>query len=166
VAKHTAVVFEGQLSHPEAAFDKIDRALKGGFEVQIMAVHVPPAVALERTHLRFSSPCDGRGAPIAYMADVQGNLAQGLGRLQQRFGDSVQVAVFDNTPTQERLIKGWQSTVAHLEKAGHYDEIHQRLHIALDAGYREGRYSTEFYRQAAGRSRGAELDGSRGARDV
>lgn len=163
VAKNAAVVFEGQLRHPQAAFDKIERALKAGLDVHIMAVHVSPEVALDRTNTRFSSPYDGRGAPIAYMAEIQGNLPQRLEQIRKKFGDSVQLVVVDNTPAQERLMEAWKAGIAHLEKAGHHDEISQRLHTALDTGYREGRYSTEFYQQAAGCSPAAELGAARRA---
>ena len=43
------------------------------------------------------------------------------------------------------------SDVNFLEKEGNRDEIFARLSTALDAGYREGRYSARFYAQAAGR---------------
>ena len=43
------------------------------------------------------------------------------------------------------------SDVNFLEKEGNRDEIFERLSTALDAGYREGRYSARFYAQAAGR---------------
>ncbi len=163
VARNAAVVFEGQLSRPAPSFDKIDRALKAGFDVYIMAVHVPPEVALERTNARFTSPHNGRGASIAVMAEIQGNLPDGLNQIRQKFGDAVHLVVIDNTPKQERMIDGWQGGIAHLEKAGHRDEIKQRLQTALDAGYREGRYSADFYHQAAGRSPIAELGAARGA---
>lgn len=126
-----------------------------------MAVHVAPELALDRTNARFSSPHDGRGAPIAYMAEIQGNLPQRLEQIRQKLGDSVQLVVVDNTPRHEHLMEGWKVGIAHLEKAGHRDEINQRLHTALDAGYREGRYSSEFYRQAAGYSLAAELGAAR-----
>lgn len=161
VAKNAAVVFEGPLKYPQAAFDKIERTLKAGLDVHIMAVHVSPEVALDRTNTRFLSPHDGRGAPIAYMAEIQGNLPQRLAQIREKFGDSVQLVVVDNTPRQEHVTEGWKAGIAHLEKAGHHDEISQRLHTALDAGYREGRYSTEFYQQAAGCSPAAELGAAR-----
>lgn len=161
IAMNAAVVFEGQLRHPQAAFDKIDLAQKAGFEVHIMAVHVSPEVALDRTNARFLSPHDGRGAPMAYMAEIQGNLPQRLEQIRKNFGGSVHLAVLDTNPSHEQLIEGWKTGIAHLEKAGQRDEISQRLHSALDAGYREGRYSSEFYRQAAGYSPTAELGAAR-----
>lgn len=111
VARNAAVVFEGQLSRPAPSFDKIDRALKAGFDVHIMAVHVPPEVALERTNARFTSSHNGRGASIAVMAEIQGNLPAGLNQIRQKFGEAVHLVAIDNTPKQERLIEGWQGAL-------------------------------------------------------
>lgn len=162
VGNHAAVVFEGQLSRPAPAFEKIDQALKAGFDVQILVVHVPPEVALERTNSRFMDPQNGRGASISVMSDIQSNLPAGLEQIHKRYGDSVRLAVMDNTPTAERFIEGW-AALSQLQKEGSRDQISERLHKALDTGYREGRYSDDFYKQAAGRSPSAQLGADRGA---
>jgi len=39
-----AVIFEGQMSRPEPAIMKIEQALKKGFKVEVVAVHVTPEV--------------------------------------------------------------------------------------------------------------------------
>lgn len=145
-----AIVFEGQLSRPDPAMQKIEQALDRGFKVEIVAVHVAPEVALDRTNSRYLDPNNGRGASLAVMADIQGNLPAGLRQINERFGDRVGLEVLDNSPGQRRTHEGWQ-TVSFLEKEGNRDEIYARLSAALDAGYREGRYSAGFYIQAAGR---------------
>ncbi|WP_157174229.1 zeta toxin family protein [Herbaspirillum sp. GW103] len=145
-----AVVFEGQLSRPEPAMQKIEQALEKGFNVEIVAVHVAPEVALERTNYRYLDPNNGRGASLSVMADIQGNLPAGLRRINERFVDRVGLEVLDNNPRQRTAYEGWKQ-INFLEKEGNRDEIYARLSAALDTGYREGRYSAGFYTQAAGR---------------
>ena len=145
-----AIVFEGQLSRPEPAMQKIEQALDKGFKVDIVAVHVAPEVALERTNYRYLDPNNGRGASLNVMADIQGNLPVGLRQINERFGDRVGLEVLDNNPGQQNSHEGWQK-VSFLEKEGNCDEIFAKLSTALDAGYREGKYSAGFYTQAAGR---------------
>jgi hypothetical protein len=151
-----AIVYEGQLSRPEPGIQKIQLALDAGFNVGIVAVHVPPEVALQRTHNRFSDPNNGRGASIAVMSDIQGNLPDGLRQIQQRFGDRVELQIFDNTPGQLSRHDGWQA-INVLEKEGNREHISHRLQAALEQGYRSGQYSADFYRQAAGQQPEAQL---------
>jgi len=146
-----AVVFEGQLSRPEPGMEKIKQALQRGFDVVILAVHVAPELALQRTNSRYLNPNSGRGASIAGMADIQGNLPAALRQIQERFGQSVRLTVIDNTrPEQRQLYKGW-GAIPVLGKEGNREYIRQRLAAALEAGFHEGRYSDGFYAQAAGR---------------
>jgi len=150
VADSAAVVFEGQMSRPEPAMQKIEHALQKGFKVAIVAVHVAPEVALERTHSRYIDPNNGRGASISVMSDIQGNLPAGLRRIQEQYGQKVALTVLENNPSQQRFHKGWGAILV-LEKEGHREYIRKRLTTELDAGYRDGRYSAGFYTQAAGR---------------
>jgi len=145
-----AIVFEGQMSRPEPAMQKIEQALEKGFRVEVVAVHVAPEVALDRTHSRFLDPDNGRGASLNVMADIQGNLPAGLRQISERFRERVQLTVLDNNPGQRKTHDGWES-ISELEKEGNHDDIRSRLTAALESGYREGRYSTDFYAQAAGR---------------
>lgn len=145
-----AVVFEGQMSRPEPTMQKIEQALGNGFKVGVVAVHVAPEVALDRTNIRYLNPDNGRGASLSVMADIQGNLPAGLRQIRERFGDRVGLSVLDNNPGREKLHEGWQS-IRELEKEGTREDIHSRLATALDAGHRAGRYSAGFYLQAAGR---------------
>ncbi len=87
------VVFEGQLSRPETAMQKIEHALQKGFKVEIVAVHVTPEVALERTNSRYLNRNNGRGASLNVMADIQGNLPAGLRQIEERFGKNVGLTV-------------------------------------------------------------------------
>ncbi|TXT28378.1 MAG: Uncharacterized protein FD131_3155 [Rhodocyclaceae bacterium] len=151
-----AIVYEGQLSRPEPGIEKIQQALDAGFNVGIVAVHVPPEVALQRTNNRFIDPNNGRGASISVMSDIQGNLPDGLRQIQQRFGDRIELQVFDNTPGQQSRHDGWQA-IHVLEKEGNREHISHRLQAALEQGYRSGQYSAEFYKQAAGRQPEAQL---------
>lgn len=162
VGRNAAVVFEGQMSRPDAAIAKIEQALNKGFNVQIMAVHVPPEVALERTHSRFTDPSNGRGASIGVMSEIQGNLPAGLEKIRERFGEQVQLMVVDSTPNAQQMIQGWPKAIEHLKKEGSYEQVADRLHRALDNGYRAGRYGDDFYKQAAGREPSAELAADRG----
>ena len=155
-----AIVFEGQLSRPEPTMQKIEQALDKGFKVGIVAVHVAPEVALERTNYRYLDPNNGRGASLNVMADIQGNLPTGLRKVNERFGDRVGLEVLDNNPGQQSSHEGWQQ-VSFLEKEGNRDEIFARLSTALDAGYREGKYSAGFYTQAAGREPPSLVVGTR-----
>lgn len=160
-----AAVFEGQMSRPGPTLEKIDLALGKGYQAGIVAVHVPPEVALDRTNKRFNDPSNGRGASISVMADIQGGLPSGLGAVEAQFGDRVTLEVLDNTPGQVRLHSGWSARTV-LEKEGSHERIHQRLSAALELGHAEGRYSDAFYRQAAGkaapeRGMAARLDAGR-----
>jgi len=150
VQERAAIVFEGQLSRPESGMQKIAQALEKGFKVDIVVVHVAPEVALERTNYRFLDPNNGRGASLSVMAEIQGNLPTGLHLINERFGDRVGLEVLDNNPGHQDSYEGWQK-VNFLQKEGNRDEIYARLSTALDAGYREGKYSAGFYTQAAGR---------------
>ena len=147
---NAAVVFEGQLSRPEPTMRKIDHALARGFKVEIVAVHVPPEVALERTNFRFLDPNNGRGASLSVMAEIQGNLPAGLRQIQERYGDRIRFGVLDNTPGHQMGHNGWQA-IPLLAKEGDHAHIRQRLDAALEAGYQAGHYSADFYRQAAGK---------------
>lgn len=168
------LVFEGQLSRPEPAMQKIEHALEKGFKVEIVAVHVAPEVALERTNTRYLDRDNGRGASINVMSDIQGNLPAGLRQIEERFGQNVSLTVLDNNPGRQQFSNGW-GAIPTLEKEGNREHIHERLTTALESGYRDGRYSAGFYTQAAGREparglapsarqedgRGLEKDGNR-----
>ena len=145
-----AVVFEGQMSRPGPSMDKIEHALKSGFSVAVVAVHVPPETALDRTHKRFIDPQNGRGASIAVMSEIQGDLPAGLQQVRDRFGDGVFLVVVDNTTARQLHHGGWEALDI-LKQEGNREHIRERLFAALERGYRQGRFNDGFYRQSAGR---------------
>jgi hypothetical protein len=57
--------------------------------------------------------------------------------------------MLDKNPGQRHSHEGWQQ-VSFLEKEGTRDEILARLSTALDASYRDGKYSAGLYGQAGG----------------
>jgi hypothetical protein len=156
-----AVIFEGQMSRPQPAMTKIEQALNAGFSVGVVAVHAPPDVALQRTNHRFSDPTNGRGASLAVMAEIQGNLPKGLRTIRDHFGDQVGLLVVDNGQNGARLHEGWRA-VTLLDREGNHEHILRRLQDALDQGYAEGRYSAAFYSQASGRPPGPGMVAQRG----
>lgn len=145
-----AIIFEGQMSRPEPSMAKIEQALNAGFKVGVVAVHTPPEVALQRTNFRFNDPTNGRGASLAVMSEIQGNLPAGLAAIRARFGEQIGLLIVDNGHERSRLHEGWQH-VKLLEREGTHEHIRNRLQAALDQGHAEGRYSAAFYAQAAGR---------------
>jgi hypothetical protein len=159
-----AAVFEGQMSRPEPTIQKIEHALRKGFKIAIVAVHVEPEVALERTNYRFCDPNNGRGASLFVMSEIQGNLPAGLRQIQNRFGDRIDVSVLDNNPSQQTFYKGWEA-IPILEKEGNHERIRERLNAALESGYLDGRYSADFYAQATGRRPDARLASSLGRKN-
>lgn len=159
ITSDAGVVFEGQLSRPGPGMEKIDQALKAGFKIEIVAVHINPETALERTNFRFLDPNNGRGASIGVMSEIQGNLPDGLRQIHDRFGDRVNLSVLDNTPGKLSAQTGWQELPT-LEKEGNREQIADRLHTALEAGYQSGKYTADFYAQAAGRRPAERVAGS------
>jgi len=141
------VLFEGQLNRPETSYPKIDQALKAGLKVDIVAVHLPPELALERTLQRYDHR--GRGASLTAMADIQGGLPDGLRQLRHRYGDVLSLTIIDNIPGHPRKLNGWEH-IPHLEKEGNRDRIAQRLETELEARRAQGRVSEGGYRHARG----------------
>lgn len=161
-----AVVFEGQMSRPGPSIEKMNHALTAGFSVTVVAVHVPPETALDRTNARFMDPHNGRGASIAVMSEIQGELPAGLQQVRDRFGERVFLVVVKNTTEQQRFHSGW-GALDILKQEGNREHIKHRLFEALERGYQQGRFSDGFYRQAAGRfpevgREGQEVSGNRG----
>lgn len=142
------VLFEGQLNRPEPSIQKMQEAIDLGLKVEIVAVHVTPELALRRTFQRFEEY--GRGAGIAVMADIQGGLPEGLRKIHDRFGDQVELTIFDNRiPGQHKELVGWQH-LRQLDQEGNHDRITQRLRAELERHRAEGRISEACYRQANG----------------
>ncbi|WP_143684564.1 zeta toxin family protein [Variovorax sp. KK3] len=162
------VIFEGQLNRPEPTIQKIRAALDAGLKPAIVAVHVTPELALQRTFQRFDEY--GRGASIHVMADIQGGLPAGLRTINERFGDAVELTILDNRfPGQHKALHGWHH-LTQLEHEGNHERIAQRLRAELERHREEGRISDACYRQANGDApiarsivfdRGMDRDGGR-----
>ncbi len=157
-------VFEGQLSRPETSIPKIQAVLDMGLQPRIIAVHSLPEDALRNTFTRFEET--GRGASIGLMADIQGNLPAGLATIRERFGEAVNLTLYDYTDRKNTITYyGWKH-VAILQKEGTYEHIKQRLADALARHRAAGTISDGCWDQANGRiprdfSRHAEM-GRRG----
>lgn len=147
---HYRAIFEGQLVRPEATLPKIEQVLALGLSPAIYAVHVLPEVAMQRTLKRFAEV--GRGASIQTMATIQGGLPDGLRAVHARFGDKVELRVFDNRdqdrPTQHT---GWDNVVL-LASEGNREQVEQRLRTELERIKAERGLSEDAYRQAVGQA--------------
>ncbi|MGL4207895.1 MAG: hypothetical protein ACRCTY_00760 [Candidatus Adiutrix sp.] len=114
----------------------------------IFVVHTSPENALENTFKRFQHT--GRGASIEIMAHIQGNLPEGLKRIQKKFGKKVDIKIFDfRDRTNPKQIGGW-AHLPILESEGDYDTIKQRLTTALKEHFRNRTITENCFRQAVG----------------
>jgi antirestriction protein ArdC/phage/plasmid primase-like uncharacterized protein len=148
VPAQACAVFEGQLANGPLAIEKIEVALEAGLEPIIHVVHQRPEVAMDNTLERFERY--GRGASIAAMSRIQGNLPAGLEQIRDRFGDRVQLNVYDQTgrfSDDTRRLVGWQHLEV-LRSEGNEDEIRAKLASHLET--RRADISDDAWRQAAG----------------
>ena len=140
------VIFEGQLSRPASSIPKIQQALDAGLKPRIIAVHVLPENALQNTLQRFHE--HGRGASINVMAEIQGNLPDGLLEIHERFGEQVALSVADyRNRALPRVFEGWENLNT-LRSEGNHEYIKQRLETALEQ--QRVRISEPAWRQARG----------------
>jgi len=159
---HVRAVFEGQMSNPVTAVDKVQRILDAGFRPVIQVVHALPETALANTLRRFEE--EGRGASIQVMSSIQGGLPDSLAEVKQQFGEAVELMVIDvrdrKVPTKHQ---GWEQLNL-LRSEGNHEHIRQRLSKALERYRAQGDVSESAYRQAAGLpplGRDVGLDGER-----
>jgi len=139
-------IYEGQLSRPETGMEKIQLALDAGHQPVIVAVHPLPEIALSNTLSRFEGY--GRGSSIHAMADIQGNLPNGLVEIHRRFGNAVELHIADyRNPYNPVRYNGWEH-LSVLRSEGSYDQIKQRLDAALERHRAE--ISVSAWRQAKG----------------
>jgi hypothetical protein len=144
-----AAIFEGQLSNPTSAYPKIDAALNSEYKVVIVAVHAVPEDALNNTITRFNEY--GRGATINVMADIQGNLPDGLNKIYERYGDNIKLRVRDfRDRANPILLHGWNHLDL-LRSEGNTDAIKERLAKAVNHLWHNGQISEAAYRQATGK---------------
>lgn len=119
------LIFEGQLVRPETTLPKIQQVLDAGLKPLIIAVHALPEDALRNTRTRLAEY--GRGASIEVMAFIQGNLPAGLRAVHERFGEAVELLVFDyRDRAKPQCSEGWGG-LSELESEGSYEHIKNRL---------------------------------------
>lgn len=159
---HVRAVFEGQMSNPVTAIDKVQRILDAGYRPVIQVVHALPETALANTLKRFEE--EGRGASIQVMSSIQGGLPDSLAQVKKQFGGAVELMVIDvrdgKAPTKHQ---GWEQLDL-LRSEGNHEHIRQRLGTALECHRAQGDISESAYRQAAGippLGRDVDLDGQR-----
>jgi hypothetical protein len=124
-------VYEGQLSRPAPAIPKIQAVVDAGLKAEIFVVHARPETALSNTLTRFAEY--GRGASINTMADIQGNLPDGLKMIRERFGEKVTLLISDRRDyAKPILLEGWKQLDL-LRSEGNADHVKQRLLTALES---------------------------------
>lgn len=145
---HIRAIFEGQLSNPESAMPKFEAALNVGLKLNITVVHAKPENALNNTIKRFEDI--GRGANIELMANIQGNLPDGLQKLYSVYGESVEFRIIDaRDRTKHVKLKGWQHLDI-LRSEGNYEIIKSRLNSEIERLNKNGAIGRDAYRQAKG----------------
>ena len=150
LAPNVKAVFEGQLVKSETTFPKVQQVLDAGLRPVIIAVHATPESALRNTLTRFAE--EGRGASINTMADIQGGLPAGLKAVHARFGDAVQLRVYDyRDRAQPRELQGWENLPT-LQSEGNRERIAERLRGELERIRTAGQLTDAAQRQAEGRA--------------
>jgi hypothetical protein len=147
-AQDVRVIYEGQLANPQSSIPKIEAALEAGLTPTIVAINVPPEVALDNTLNRFE--IDGRGATIHSIATIQSGLPDGLQQIRDRFGDQVDFRLIDrsNGLNNSTELPGWEQ-LDRLQR-GSYEQIRDRLTDSLQQQFDSNRISDDAYRQAQG----------------
>lgn len=141
-------VFEGQLSNPDTTKAKIQLVLDAGLRPVVIAVHARPESALGNTFKRFEE--GGRGASINVMSSIQGGLPDSLREVHERFGDAVELRVYDyRDRLNPAILKGWEHLNV-LRSEGNHEQIKQRLSNALEQHRAAGSITEANYRQASG----------------
>lgn len=143
-------VYEGQLSNKDTTIPKIKSVLDAGYIPVVLVVHAKPEDALDNTLKRFKET--GRGASINTMANIQGNLYEGLAAVNKEFGDKVELRIVDlRDYSKPRTLKGWHNLPI-LQSEGNYDAIKQKLSVRIEQYKQEGRINEPAYRQAIGKA--------------
>lgn len=146
--EHVRAVFEGQMSNPVTAIDKVQRILDAGLRPVVQVVHALPETALANTLKRFEE--EGRGASIQVMSSIQGGLPDSLAQVKKQFGDAVELVVIDvRDRTPPAKYQGWEQLDL-LRSEGNHEQIKQRLSGALERHRAQGVIPDSAYRQAAG----------------
>lgn len=143
-------VYEGQLSNAETTIPKIQAVLDAGLKPVIVVVHVKPENALDNTLTRFKET--GRGASVNTMANIQGNLYDGLSTVNKTFGNKIELNILDlRDRLQPKHLKGWHNLDV-LQSEGNYEKIKQTLTDRIEQYREQGKINEPAYRQAIGKA--------------
>lgn len=146
--KHYRAIFEGQLSNAATTIPKIQSVLDAGLKAEILVVHANSENALDNTLKRFDEV--GRGASVNTMANIQGNLPEGLEAVKNTFGDKVKLTILDVRDREKvQQFTGWKSLPI-LRTEGNQHDIKQRLTERIEQYREQGRINEPAYHQAIG----------------
>jgi hypothetical protein len=138
-------VYEGRLVDG-SAIDKIQAALDAGLRPRISVVHTTPETALDNAINRFN--LIGRGASIALIARILGDLPEGLQKIHKYYGDAVTLDIFDKRDQfNVKILDGWEHLHI-LQSEGAHGRIKTKLSEYLENI--RGKLSADCYAQAAG----------------
>jgi hypothetical protein len=140
-------VYEGQLSNPVPAAEKIQLVLAAGLKPGILFIHTTPEIALLHTLKRFAQI--GRGASLEAMAEILGRLPDGLAVIHARFGDIVELNIVDARSSIDVELLGWEHLPT-LRSEGSYGDVRRRLADLLEKEWAAGRISEDAYCHAKG----------------
>jgi hypothetical protein len=143
-------VFEGQLARPEPGIDKISLALGAGYNVSIYAVHVKSLTALDNTIKRFNKY--GRGASVFGMAAIQGELPNGLQKINNTFENQLKLEIIDKREqANTKRLAGWNN-IETLRSEGDKEQIKILLANKIEEYKKQKAITEACYRQAMGLS--------------
>lgn len=146
--KHYRAIFEGQMSNAATTIPKIQSVLDAGLKAEILVVHANSENALDNTLKRFGEV--GRGASVNTMANIQGNLPEGLEAVKNTFGDKVKLTILDVRDREKvQQFTGWKSLPI-LRTEGNQHDIKQRLTERIEQYREQGRINEPAYHQAIG----------------
>lgn len=141
--KNVRGVYEGQLTDGSAVL-KIQEALDAGLKPRITVVHTTAETAMDNAIYRYKTV--GRGAGIAIISKILGDLPEGLRKIHEEYGNAVTLSIFDKRDQlNANILNGWRYLHL-LESEGTHGHIKAKL-----SGYIEqirGRLSVECYKQA------------------
>lgn len=146
--KRYRAIFEGQLSNKDTTIPKIQSALDAGLKVEIMVVHASAENALDNTLKRFKEV--GRGASVGTMANIQGNLPEGLEAVRNEFGNKVKLNIIDvRDRTDVKALVGWNNLPV-LKSEGNAHDLKEKLTARIEQYREQGKINEPAYHQAIG----------------
>jgi hypothetical protein len=148
------VLYEGQLSNPAQAIEKVGQAVAAGLKPEVIAILPDPVAAFERTMNRFNQV--GRGAPIAALVNIHEGMPASLRALDAEFHDTLTITVHDVQTPGARKKLDFEAGITAWDKELQNGPLRQRLLNALDGLRNDPRFSDDFERQAHGQAPLAE----------